>query len=430
MIQFKRGLRTSFLTIVLANLCAFGAYAQICVSDYVGAEPGVIFSYGKFCGPGRPLAEQNPENIEAIRLIPAVDDFDLLCKAHDLCYAEFGADNAYCDGIFLSEQTGRANTVFTFWPDQECGNLLGEVEAAFRSFKSKRQSTSSSRIALATNVTLSPFTLLNEVDRCLAGGEFPKEAGRCRFYEQAQNDIENKIKRAVSLAAASADCDEEASSLTINGGLPQCTSSRSRQIEESLDLSVFLGVQKVPELLRDILIKGAPTEYDAAYLYYLKKENLCQVGLTARSGMNAQNQRRDPTFLVNLDTSRLDRIQVDSILLSINGRRKKNRFLAGPKIKLKSESGANIPYLSAAEVRDKSHGAAGYDRTSYSHEQLLLAFKEILTAKTLTAEMHTGMGSEEHNFPVRGIAVTLYDDAHNCGYSDAVVRSFLSQLFN
>ena len=63
--------------------------------------PANKFKYGKFCGAGHPTFDSQPgsrqRTDDLMRTWPPVDDVDLLCYAHDLCYQVAGSQNLICD---------------------------------------------------------------------------------------------------------------------------------------------------------------------------------------------------------------------------------------------------------------------------------------------------------------------------------------------
>ena len=58
--------------------------------------------YGKWCGPGHGGNDESDSCNDAI---------DCACKAHDLCYSEYGYLNCRCDNDLVDEMKGRTNAV-------------------------------------------------------------------------------------------------------------------------------------------------------------------------------------------------------------------------------------------------------------------------------------------------------------------------------
>lgn len=83
------------LLIPLITLLTISSCAIFTNKDTAGEFP----IYGNWCGPDHPKTGTNPKPI---------DNTDLSCKHHDLCYAENGYLNATCDENLITEL--KANT--------------------------------------------------------------------------------------------------------------------------------------------------------------------------------------------------------------------------------------------------------------------------------------------------------------------------------
>ncbi len=62
-----------------------------------------FYSYGNFCGLGHPDVRKSDVYTEAqlLQEIPALDQLDAICKAHDICYATNGYFQKNCDENFI-----------------------------------------------------------------------------------------------------------------------------------------------------------------------------------------------------------------------------------------------------------------------------------------------------------------------------------------
>ncbi len=93
--------------LVMMTGCATGGGGV--TSKYVRPEEGVAYRYGNFCGPGHPAflkdaviqADKRRQAALLARERP-IDDVDIACKAHDICYAITAADNPICDEMFVA----------------------------------------------------------------------------------------------------------------------------------------------------------------------------------------------------------------------------------------------------------------------------------------------------------------------------------------
>lgn len=87
--------------------CNFFLFFFIVLSGCAGLQTGqdthLIWQYGNFCGKNRPLVDEKlskSERIEYLKRIETVDDVDLACKYHDICY-ELSIDDQVCDSALF-----------------------------------------------------------------------------------------------------------------------------------------------------------------------------------------------------------------------------------------------------------------------------------------------------------------------------------------
>lgn len=115
-------------------------------SPYFRPEPGVVYRYGEFCGPGIPAflgdaSLTREDKIERILATPPIDDLDRICKWHDLCYEIAGHDLFECDAIVpvapyrqhFVDREGQSNHIFA----QRCASISAEIVAAVGLLKSR-----------------------------------------------------------------------------------------------------------------------------------------------------------------------------------------------------------------------------------------------------------------------------------------------------
>lgn len=88
---------------------------------------GKTYAYGNFCGPGVPLAEGDPSNLQKAAAIKPVDTIDRACKLHDMCYMKFGRDNPECDLLTYSGGLAQSYPNLGSPLKEQCSRLIGEV---------------------------------------------------------------------------------------------------------------------------------------------------------------------------------------------------------------------------------------------------------------------------------------------------------------
>jgi hypothetical protein len=136
----------SVLLLAGSGLSACATAGGSLTSPYLNTADGYFYKYGNFCGPGWPNypSDDPQENIAFIDTLEPVDDIDRVCRAHDRCYFEFGADNPQCD-LMLAEllrDHSQAQLVIatgnSFLPNEfngQCANLAREILTAVGQIK-------------------------------------------------------------------------------------------------------------------------------------------------------------------------------------------------------------------------------------------------------------------------------------------------------
>lgn len=191
-------------------------------SPYFQTADGYLYKYGNFCGPGwpnYPAGNTPQQNIALLDSIEPVDDVDRVCRAHDRCYFEFGADNPQCDQMLaqlLRDQSMGTTLMATgssFLQNEfngQCANLAGEILTAVGQFKQGDYITTLANDEEARNTALL-LTGFNAVRNMAAG--FPQTPGLC-FFNDTQRSTAMTPAEAALLAAASAAASGKGVSLT------------------------------------------------------------------------------------------------------------------------------------------------------------------------------------------------------------------------
>jgi hypothetical protein len=178
-------------------------------SPYVNLD-GYAYKYGNFCGAGWPnYPEGNTagQNIAFLDGIEPVDDVDRVCRAHDRCYFQYGADNSQCDQMLaalLRDQSQNQLMIATSasFLDNEfngkCANLAGEILSAVGQFKQAQTYTSIADNEDARNQLLGQmgFSAL----RNMATG-FPEVPGLCFFNDNQRATASSPATQALYAAA-------------------------------------------------------------------------------------------------------------------------------------------------------------------------------------------------------------------------------------
>ena len=155
-------LRTS-LALLCLTLCSC-----VSVPNYqsnAGSKPLFLaaanFKYGKYCGAGHPAFEiesGSQERKEALVSVwPPVDDVDLMCYLHDMCYEEAGSHNQICDQALGATAVSYAEG---FAKESGCNNLsklIGAVGAKF--WGKEKNRAASAGIVVANMVWTLPLGL-------------------------------------------------------------------------------------------------------------------------------------------------------------------------------------------------------------------------------------------------------------------------------
>ncbi len=179
-------------------------------SPYFQTADGYTYKYGNFCGPGWPnYPDGTPQDkIAFLDGIEPVDDVDRVCRAHDRCYFEFGADNAQCDKMLaeLLRDHSMGTTLMasgsTFLTNEfngQCANLAGEILTAVGQFKQGDYIASLANDEDARNQAML-LTGFNAIRNMAAG--FPQTPGLC-FFNDTQRSTATSPADAALFAAAS-----------------------------------------------------------------------------------------------------------------------------------------------------------------------------------------------------------------------------------
>lgn len=122
----------SLLRILLVFFLFITIYGCVSVPNYKRSNandhfevPAKQFKYGKYCGAGHPSFESMPgskQRTEDLQSIwPPIDDIDVLCYAHDLCYQMVGSQNLICDQALSATAIATANE---YYQVSGCRNLI------------------------------------------------------------------------------------------------------------------------------------------------------------------------------------------------------------------------------------------------------------------------------------------------------------------
>ena len=83
-----------FLSVLLAHAgCAW------LVKDH----DELSFQYGNFCGKGHPYSPKQFDEYQFLLSLKPVDDLDLACKVHDICYLQNGEQKTECDKVLQQD---------------------------------------------------------------------------------------------------------------------------------------------------------------------------------------------------------------------------------------------------------------------------------------------------------------------------------------
>lgn len=202
--------------LALLGLAAFAAGCATTgggglTSQYVNTADGYFYKYGNFCGagwPNYPEGNTPEQNIALLDGVEPLDDIDRVCRAHDRCYFEYGADNAQCDKMLAellrdhSMGTTLMSTGSSFLQNEfngQCANLAGEILNAVGQFKQGDYiaSLANDQEARQNAMLLQGFNAV----RNLAAG-FPQTPGLC-FFNDDQRATATTPAEAALFAAAS-----------------------------------------------------------------------------------------------------------------------------------------------------------------------------------------------------------------------------------
>ena len=153
------------------------------------------FRYGKYCGKGHPSFTSKPGSAERTKdlmsIWPPIDDVDMMCYAHDMCYQIVGASNALCDSAFAGTTTIQSRS---FTKKSGCSNLVNLVGSGIRNkFWSKEDVVLGSATSTMAGLLVMPFSLaihaLHNAEYKKYG--FPSKEGSC--YRNDKPRIHAKI---------------------------------------------------------------------------------------------------------------------------------------------------------------------------------------------------------------------------------------------
>jgi hypothetical protein len=178
-------------------------------SPYVNLD-GYAYKYGNFCGagwPNYPEGNTPEQNIVFLEGIQPLDDVDRVCRAHDRCYFEYGADNAQCDQMLAELLRDQSQTQLMLasgasFLDNEyngkCANLAGEILSAVGQFKQAQTYTSIADNEEARNQLLGQMGF-NAIRNMAVG--FPEVPGLCFFNDNQLSSSSSPATQALLAAA-------------------------------------------------------------------------------------------------------------------------------------------------------------------------------------------------------------------------------------
>ena len=153
------------------------ACASAVTSPYFQPEPGVVFRYGKFCGPGQPalLADatlSREQRLVGLSGMRPLDDIDRACQFHDLCYELHSEEQrGPCDRGFDLMLSWSFNLYGERREVAQCGNLIAEIQVGIGLVKSGPFTRT---LDVASMPIAAPITAAN---RALDG--YPAAPGQC-----------------------------------------------------------------------------------------------------------------------------------------------------------------------------------------------------------------------------------------------------------
>ncbi len=135
--------------------------------------------HGKFCGPNFPARERAAE----LQAIPPMDDIDVGCKAHDLCYATKGNKAYSCDEALIRHMQGLVL-------NPPCANIASEISIYFEGLNPARQGVVGTIGITAGKVIALPKTVIGAAlhgTNLMADGRARKQL-RCCDRRVVPND--------------------------------------------------------------------------------------------------------------------------------------------------------------------------------------------------------------------------------------------------
>lgn len=237
---------------VLMAACASGG--GIPTSPYASpTEPGLVYKYGNFCGPGVPSLRAGDASQRAAELRPIApaDDLDMACKVHDICYEVFGHNEPGCDMLMQSLLADTRPDDFVGDETIPCANQVREIAWGFE--VGSAWDTSLGAIgranmyysAVVVGATAGPFVAARQA---AAAGEvgFPSAPGVCVYNEAHRSArLESSRQILAQLEAARLCYGREAEGQSCNMGR-----ERDRLI-----------TQGSPQAMLDALLAAEPIEY-------------------------------------------------------------------------------------------------------------------------------------------------------------------------
>lgn len=167
--------------------CASSANSGL-TSKYLNPEPGRLYKYGNFCGPGIPFPEKDrtAENATRMAALPAFDTLDAACKVHDLCYVRYGNDTSSCDWAFIGALLGDLKPLGDPLKHQ-CQRQRSEI---YHSLYHKKHEDAATGLTFAMGSIITvPFAMF-EVGYGYAVNNrgFPDEPGACNYRWSFSNN--------------------------------------------------------------------------------------------------------------------------------------------------------------------------------------------------------------------------------------------------
>ena len=225
------------------------------------------FKYGKYCGKGHPTFASEPgsekRTMDLMSIWPPVDDVDLMCYLHDMCYQGIGSSNLLCDEALVD--TARNNEE-RFLNNKRCVNLTRLISTALtaKTFGSENDILTQSVMTISKTMFMLPLAL---VENTMYQGSykkygFPENQGDCKlgndkpYMNIIVADFESKFQdssyKATGLALNKVDTQKSISSLRDILSTAYLRKSMKRKVkyDTPIPLKNFRNKQDVFELQR------------------------------------------------------------------------------------------------------------------------------------------------------------------------------------